>query len=386
MNLRIAVNAFSNPVGGGRTVLRRILPRMADFAPRSSFTVFGPSGDEALRGDVARPNVVWQDVPAGLRGTGSKLLWENLSFPRELVRGGFDVVLCPANVSHFRGTTPKVVMIQNSLPFYRDLYRFESARTRARLHLLAWASHHFIARAEGAVFLTRTAREDALRGTSVEPKRDTVAYLGVDEDFGREPHEAARADAARRYDLPGRYVLSASHLYRYKRFEALIEAWGLIPPATRDGRTLVIAGEPHDRAYADALAERVSRLADPSSVRFIGGVTTATLSTLHAGADAVAFLSACEAGSITVLEALASGRPLLLSNRSALPELGSDAALYADPDRPEEVARQLARLLSDPALARDLGARARRRAAEFTWDRTARTVLAVLESVASARR
>jgi glycosyltransferase involved in cell wall biosynthesis len=83
---------------------------------------------------------------------------------------------------------------------------------------------------------------------------------------------------------------------------------------------------------------------------------------------------------------LASGRPILLSNRSVIPELGGDAALYADPDRPDEVASQLQRLLTDAALAEDLGNRARARAASFTWDKSARGVLELLERVGSRRR
>ena len=387
--LRIAVNGFSTPVGGGRTHLRRVLPRLAALAPQHAFTVFGSAGDDEMRATVDLPNVAWSEIAAGRGRTRAKLLVENVAFPVALARGRFDVVLCPANVSHFLGGTRRVIVVHNSLPFYRELYPYESARTRVRLRLLAWATHHFIRRAEGSVFVSARAREDALRGTSIVPRDEAIVYHGVDEGFGGEPRAQALETTKLRYGLPGDYVLYASHLYRYKRFESLIEAWGRIPAAVRAGRTLVIAGEPHDRGYAAQLATRVRALPEPLTVRFIGGVATEALSRLHAGADAVVFLSTCESGSIAVLEALSSGRPLLLSNRSAMPELGGEAALYADPDRPEEVAAQLTRLLTDRALAEELGARAKRRAAEFTWDRTARGILALIERVgagASPRR
>ena len=72
---------------------------------------------------------------------------------------------------------------------------------------------------------------------------------------------------------------------------------------------------------------------------------------------------------------MACGVPVVAANAGALPETCGDAALYADPSDPDEIARQVLRAIGDDAL----GAKGRRRAARFTWERTVAEVDALLE-------
>ena len=74
--------------------------------------------------------------------------------------------------------------------------------------------------------------------------------------------------------------------------------------------------------------------------------------------------------------------PPLVSNRGSLPEICGDAALYVDSFDREALARSIAAVLTDPALASNLIARGKRRAAQFTWDRAAKQTLALLRSIA----
>jgi glycosyltransferase involved in cell wall biosynthesis len=384
--LRIAINAFSTAVGGGRRHLLRILPRIFEFGRQHTFTVFiGPSLESEFRSQ-SHTNVVWRNVGFDGLATRKRLIWENAVFPLLLRQGGYDVVFCNANLSHFLGGTPRVIVVHNSLPFYPELHGVEDARMRRRLRLLRWGTHHFIRRAEGTVFVSQRSREDALRGTDIVPRDEVVVHHGVDAGFGSADHSVARREVGEHYGAPDGYVFYAAHFYRYKKFESLLDAWGRVPAAVMAGRRLLIAGEPHDPEYAAEIREKVRELGLVDVVRILGGLPLSELSLLHAGADVVAVMTACESGSISVLEALASGRPILLSNRSAIPELGGDAALYADPDRPDEVASQLQRLLTDAALAEELGRRARARSTTFTWDASARGVLDLLERVGERSR
>jgi glycosyltransferase involved in cell wall biosynthesis len=100
------------------------------------------------------------------------------------------------------------------------------------------------------------------------------------------------------------------------------------------------------------------------------------LPALYGGALAFVFPSLWEGFGLPVLEAMASGAPVVTSNRGALPEVTGGAALLVEPD-PAPLADALERILVEPALRERLSAAGLARAAAFSWERTARETLAV---------
>jgi glycosyltransferase involved in cell wall biosynthesis len=117
-------------------------------------------------------------------------------------------------------------------------------------------------------------------------------------------------------------------------------------------------------------------------VRFVGAASDADLPALYGGALAFVFPSLWEGFGLPVLEAMASGAPVLASNRGALPEVTGGAALLVDP-APAPLADALERLLAEPALRERLRAAGLARAAAFSWERTARETLAVYRAAAA---
>ena len=82
---------------------------------------------------------------------------------------------------------------------------------------------------------------------------------------------------------------------------------------------------------------------------------------------------------LPVLEAMRRGVPVACSQTSAVPEVAGDAALFFDPERPDEIAEAVTAILGDPALAAELAEKGKRRAALFTWRRAAEETLATFE-------
>jgi glycosyltransferase involved in cell wall biosynthesis len=140
---------------------------------------------------------------------------------------------------------------------------------------------------------------------------------------------------------------------------------------------LVVAGRP-GWAYGEALEE----LRTQPGVVYLGHVDDATLSALYGGAKALAFPSVYEGFGLPLLDAMERGLPALIGNRGALPELAAGAALEVDPEDEAAIASGLQRLLTDVGLRRRLAAAGRKRAAEFSWQRSAGLVLDLLESTA----
>jgi len=102
---------------------------------------------------------------------------------------------------------------------------------------------------------------------------------------------------------------------------------------------------------------------------------------LYASADCLLFPSLMEGFGFPPLEAMASGLPVVCSDRPSLPEVVGDAALTAPPLDAEALARHVIAVLTDPDLADDLRTRGLAQAAPFTWDRTAAETFAIYRRV-----
>ena len=100
------------------------------------------------------------------------------------------------------------------------------------------------------------------------------------------------------------------------------------------------------------------------------------LAKLLNGAAALVHPSLHEGFGLTPLEAMHAGVPVIAARSPGLTETCADAALYVDPDDAHDLARQLARVARDPELRADLARRGRARAAEFSWQASARAHIA----------
>src|SRR2546426_4985609 len=184
---------------------------------------------------------------------------------------------------------------------------------------------------------------------------------------------------------PG-YILAVGTIEPRKNYTRLLAAYRQLRgrrgalPFIINGRPgvpqLVIAGRA-GWAYGATL----QRIAAEPGVRYLGHVDEPTLAALYASASVLAFPSLYEGFGLPLLEAMARGVPAVIGSSGALPELAAGTAIEVDAQDVDSIARGLETLLSDPALRTRLGAEGMRRAADFTWERSAVATLAVLRKI-----
>ncbi|MCX6018649.1 MAG: glycosyltransferase family 1 protein [Chloroflexi bacterium] len=277
--------------------------------------------------------------------------------------------------------TRRTVLTVHDLTFERDpgsaaptllrfLQRVVPASARRASHIVA-DSH-------------ATAR-DLAELYGIDPQRVTVIHSGVDARFRpyADAAEAAAESAALRakYDLgTAPFVLTVGTLQRRKNHLGLVRAFArLASHNSNEKLNLVISGG-KGWLYDEVLAEvRALGLAD--RVRFTGFAAEEDLPALYRAAAVFAFPSFYEGFGLPLLEAMASGVPVVSSNASSLPEVVGDAALTFDPRDDAALAAALLRTLDDAAWRTAAIERGLARARAFTWERAARQLVAVYESV-----
>lgn len=300
-----------------------------------------------------------------------RLVSQHLQLPILSRRHGLDVLLCPGNFMPFWKRTKTVVVIQNAL-HDRQLLRSSSA-LKAAYRRSAFAN--VLRRADGIVAISEYLKCNILEHFSITPERIHVAYPGVDTAFWQ---EQIGIETSRIPDNQP-YILFASTLWPHKNLEVVLAALHRL--STEIPHQLVIAGN-HETAYGLKIQALVRELRLNSRVTFLGHVQRPELRTLYQGADLVVYPSRIESFGFPVLEAMATGTPVIASTGGALPEVAGGACLLASPDLVDEWVSGIRSLVSDAQLRMSYRAQGLRRVQDFSWDTTVRRVLRVCEAVA----
>lgn len=276
----------------------------------------------------------------------------------------------PVDVIHATG----VAMPPRTVPVVLTLHdlawrHYPQSFTRNGLRFFAAALARALRDADLVLCSSEATRADAL-AAGFTAERLMVVPLGV----RAEPAAAHSVAAARaRHGLKRPYVLAASTLEPRKNLPTLVEA---VRRLGRPDLDLVLVGP---AGWQTDEASLVAPLGD--RVRVTGFVPAAERDALMAGAAVFCYPSLLEGFGLPVLEAMAQGAPVVTSAGTATEEVAGEAAVLVDPHDPAAVSAGLASVLEDPALAARLAAAGPRRAAEFTWARSAELTVAAYRRV-----
>jgi glycosyltransferase involved in cell wall biosynthesis len=181
-----------------------------------------------------------------------------------------------------------------------------------------------------------------------------------------------------RHGLRRPFLVAVGNLQPRKNLARLVEAYALIRQKHRDVQ-LVIVGPVGFRS--SWVQRTIVDRGLSEFVRLLGYVEAEDLVALYNAATALVYPSVYEGFGLPVVEAMACGRPVIAADTSSLPEVVGSAGLLVDPFDVSAIAAAMERLIADPRLAAELGARGLAQAARFSWRQTASAALRTYEAV-----
>jgi glycosyltransferase involved in cell wall biosynthesis len=230
---------------------------------------------------------------------------------------------------------------------------------------------HFNYKVDALIGVSDFGRREIISAYGADPKRvyALLHYNGGAEEFKPMDRKIARENLAH-YGIKAPYILDVSRLIIHKNVTTLIRAYDMLRDLHQERKEkLVIAGGPDNNA--EEVYELVKKSKYSTDIQFIDFVEQKDMNPLYAGAELFAFPSLSEGFGMPLIEAFASGTPVVTSNVASLPEVAAGAALTVDPTNAEALAEAMHRLLSDEALRESLIKKGLERCKEFTWDRAA---------------
>ena len=243
-----------------------------------------------------------------------------------------------------------------------------------------------IAVAEAIIINSESLRAEIKEHLEVDDRKLKLIYEAVDHELFRpgDPAEASRAEARARVAAHGvtkPFVLFVSSMWPYKNTDGLLRAFAHAQAELGD-RQLAIVGPVRDEKYGATLRALTSQLGLGERVVWVGGVPLTETVQFYRAADVFVYPSLNETFGLPILEAMASGCPVVTSDTSAMPETAGGAAVLASPGDPASIARGILEAIEGRDRLREAGLR---RAGQFTWGATAAATLDVYREAAESR-
>ncbi|MFW5692040.1 MAG: glycosyltransferase family 4 protein [Chloroflexota bacterium] len=373
--MHIAFNGWfwDQPGVGSGQYLRRLVHGLRRIAPDLNMTlVLRPGCTEAedLPKDV---NIV---ATGGKRGRWGKIWFEQRIFPQMVERVGADIAHVPYWGPPLRSPARLVTSVLDVAPLLIQEYAegLPGRLYTALVSAAAGGSAHVIT-------LSDAARHDIIEYLSIPAEKISVTHLGVDERF--HPRMGAEHDEAIRekYDLPDEFVLYLGGFDIRKQVNMLLLAYTYVGQAEGDNIPLVLAGKEPDwgkKVFPD-MRKYARQLDIDDYIRWIGYVDEADKAAVYRLANVFVSPSMYEGFGLPVLEAMASGTPVVANKIPVYEEIVGDGAYLVENARTMAgaiIALLLQKPLRDTMINQGLAQSTR-----FTWRKTAQATLEVYEKV-----
>jgi glycosyltransferase involved in cell wall biosynthesis len=239
--------------------------------------------------------------------------------------------------------------------------------------------HLALMKSRKIIAVSEATRDDLVQIYGVSADRIKVIHEGVDRSVFRAPSPEQLGRATCTYGLEGAFLLSVGVPRPRKNIDRILQAFAAVRSHVGGSLKLVMAG-PKDTRFLD-IRKTAKALGIDQWVIQVGQVTDQELLSLYHAAICLIFPSLYEGFGLPILEAMASGTPVITSRRSAHMEIAGDAALLVNPVDVEELTNAITRVVLEKALREELSQKGLARAREFSWESCAEQTVEVYDEV-----
>jgi len=373
--IRIAIDAHTvgTKLGGNESYAVNLIEALAQIDSFNQYTIYVTTNEARERFSSRWPNF---KVRSTLPHT--PLIRIPLTLSAELRKN-------PVDVLHVQFTAPPfcpcpVVVSIHDLSF-EHLPQTFNRRSRTQLRITV---RHSARRAARILSLSQHTRRDIIETYGIKPQRVTAIPLAAPDRFGPITDNRELQRVRHNYGIDGNYILSVGSIQPRKNLARLVRAFASLRGECSADKLpkLVLVGK------CAWLYDETLRALDETNVKdaviLTGYVPERDLPALYSGALCFVYPSYFEGFGLPPLEAMKCGAPVIVGNRTSLPEVVGNAALLVDPFNVEAIAGAIKELVNDSALRKELSVKGQERAKEFSWLETARQTLAVYKEVAQA--
>jgi glycosyltransferase involved in cell wall biosynthesis len=265
----------------------------------------------------------------------------------DLKKSDVDVFYSPSFMPPIQSHVPFVITIHdlNHLYYYSKFHKFY---LKYVISILAKSAKQIIT-------VSEYTKRMIVNELNIRSEKITVVYNGVDDAYSLNTEK---------YNINRPYFLYLGNRRPYKNIDRMLEAFAIANIS--NDYMFLMSGE------CDAkIQSKLVHLKINDKVRFLGSIDEKDLPKIYKGAHALLFVSLMEGFGLPIIEAMASGVPVITSNITSMPEIAGGAAILVDPFSVKDIANALQLLTKDHDLYNELIQLGSRRQKIFRWHNTA---------------
>lgn len=287
-----------------------------------------------------------------------------------------DVFHSPFYLTPWFAPCPVVVTIHDLIPFLFKIYSFPKQKLIQLGYRLA------LKKAVRVIADSGNTSSDLSHILSVQGEKIRVVHLATSREHFHPEQAGGEAEyLSSRYVVRQPYVLTLSAKnWRTKNLSVVLEALSICRRQVPSNFQTVVVGLPD--GFREASKQNAIKTKD---VVMTGFVPTADLAKLYRGAHVFLMGSKYEGFGLPLLEAMSCGCAVVSSNTGSLAEVAGSGAVLVDPENPVRMGEAVARLLCNPSERQQLQASAKKRAADFSWEKAARQTISVYAEAAKQK-
>ena len=324
--------------------------------------------------DLPKENEYWQ-----YRVLKPGKMWTQWRLPLDLYwsRPRPDVFFSPTHYAPRFSPVPTVVSIMDlSYLYFPEMFK------KSDLYQLKSWSAYSIRKASRVLTISNSSRSDIIKEYKVSSDKVVVTYPGIKSTATLATHIYSMNELKSQYGISSNFILFVGTLQPRKNIIKLIEAFSKVVDSKKSPHDLQLVVIGKKGWLYEEILETPERLGVADRVKFLHTVSDEELSLFYKHALCYVLPSLYEGFGLPVLEAMEQGCPVITSNISSLPEAGGDAAMYVDPEDVSDIAEKMVKLISDDKLRKEMVEKGKKQVAKFSWEKTAKETLKVLEQVA----
>jgi glycosyltransferase involved in cell wall biosynthesis len=386
--MHLFVNSLAATAGGGLTYVRNVLPLLS---ARAGLTVTVAATSALGKEFHGLPNVTFLEVDSPAT---SRFRYEQSALPQIVREARADVLLSTGNFALRKSPVPQVLLSRNSIylsaDYYRDLLSRHEYRSWLETRVRSVLAKKSIEWADVTVAPSEAFAAQLRDWTG----RDVVAiHHGFDIDAFRRDTSALSPDLERKVNAVEGFLklLFVSHYNYYRNFETLFRALPLIRDRLAGVSVKLLltcrltAGTNPGTYNPETAAKLVHSLGVSEMIVELGAVSYQQLHHLYECCDVYVTPAYTETFAHPLVEAMASGIPVVASDIAVHREICSDAAEYFRVFSPEDLANAIVQVVSSPEKLKRMVDGGQNRAQQFSWQTHVDKILAVCEGVLDRR-